>query len=100
MTFRAPLGATAGGDGYAAGFGKTRNVTGATIERVGQVDSGSGQEQTSQIRNSGAPDGPAAKSLTAAEARGKQIYLRGSSQSGKEIFAYIGEASLEVPGSS
>ena len=36
--------------------------------------------------------------LTPPEARGKQIYNRGTSASGKEIFAYIGDSSLEVPG--
>jgi ABC-type branched-subunit amino acid transport system substrate-binding protein len=38
--------------------------------------------------------------LTPAEARGKQIYLRGSSQSGRQILAYVGESALEMPGSS
>ena len=36
-------------------------------------------------------------SLTAREIRGKQIYLRGTSPSGKEILAYVGESSQEVP---
>lgn len=34
------------------------------------------------------------------ETRGKQIYLQGTSPSGKEILAYLGESSLEVPGSA
>ena len=38
--------------------------------------------------------------LTLREGRGKQIYVRGASPSGKEILAYLGESSLEVPGSS
>ncbi|HEX8130499.1 MAG TPA: ABC transporter substrate-binding protein [Pyrinomonadaceae bacterium] len=38
--------------------------------------------------------------LTPAEKRGKQIYLRGTSASGRETTAYLGEASLEVPGST
>ena len=38
--------------------------------------------------------------LTPQESRGKEIYLLGTSKSGKEIFAYIGESSLEVPGST
>jgi ABC-type branched-subunit amino acid transport system substrate-binding protein/cytochrome c553 len=38
--------------------------------------------------------------LTPEEKRGKQIYLRGTSASGREIMAYLGEASLEVPGSA
>jgi ABC-type branched-subunit amino acid transport system substrate-binding protein len=38
--------------------------------------------------------------LTPQERRGKQIYLRGTSSSGREILAYIGEASLEAPGSA
>jgi ABC-type branched-subunit amino acid transport system substrate-binding protein len=33
-------------------------------------------------------------------ARGKQIYLQGTSASGKEILAYLGESSLEVSGSA
>jgi ABC-type branched-subunit amino acid transport system substrate-binding protein len=36
--------------------------------------------------------------LTPQELRGKQIYLQGTSASGKDILAYIGDASLEVPG--
>ena len=32
--------------------------------------------------------------------RGRQIYMQGTSRSGKDILAYIGEASLEVPGST
>jgi ABC-type branched-subunit amino acid transport system substrate-binding protein/cytochrome c553 len=38
--------------------------------------------------------------LTPEEKRGKQIYLRGASASGREITAYVGEASLEVPAST
>ncbi len=38
--------------------------------------------------------------LTPQERRGKQIYLRGVSTSGREILAYLGDASLEVPGST
>src|SRR5689334_20012438 len=37
--------------------------------------------------------------LTAQEIRGKQIYSRGTSASGKEILAYVGDSSIEVPGS-
>ncbi|HKR13479.1 MAG TPA: ABC transporter substrate-binding protein [Pyrinomonadaceae bacterium] len=37
--------------------------------------------------------------LTAQESRGKQIYLQGTSPSGKDILAYVGDSSLEVPGS-
>ena len=36
--------------------------------------------------------------LSDQQKRGKQIYVRGTSSSGKEIFAYVGESSLEVPG--
>src|SRR5687768_3447020 len=36
--------------------------------------------------------------LTAQETRGKQIYLHGTSPSGKDILAYVGDAALEVPG--
>jgi ABC-type branched-subunit amino acid transport system substrate-binding protein len=38
--------------------------------------------------------------LTPQELRGKQIYLQGTSPSGKEVLAYIGDSSLEVPGST
>jgi len=38
--------------------------------------------------------------LTPQQRRGKQIYLQGTSPSGKEILAYIGDSSLEVPGSA
>jgi len=38
--------------------------------------------------------------LTSQESRGKEIYLFGTSKSGKDILAYIGDSSLEVPGSS
>ena len=37
--------------------------------------------------------------LNAQELRGKQIYTRGTSASGKEILAYVGDSSIEVPGS-
>ena len=38
--------------------------------------------------------------LTAQERRGKEIYVLGRSPSGKDIFAYLGESTLEVPGSA
>ena len=38
--------------------------------------------------------------LTPEQRRGKQIYVLGTSVAGKEILAYIGESSLEVPGSA
>lgn len=38
--------------------------------------------------------------LTPQEKRGKQIYVQGTSASGKEIMAYLGESALEVPGST
>jgi len=34
------------------------------------------------------------------ERRGKQIYVQGTAPSGKEILAYLGESSIEVPGSA
>lgn len=37
--------------------------------------------------------------LTPQEIRGKQIYTQGTSPSGKDILAYVGDAALEVPGS-
>lgn len=41
----------------------------------------------------------AQEALAPQESRGKQIYVQGTSPSGKEILAYIGESSLEVQGS-
>jgi ABC-type branched-subunit amino acid transport system substrate-binding protein len=38
--------------------------------------------------------------LSPQEQRGKQIYAHGTSASGKEILAYVGESSLEVPASA
>jgi ABC-type branched-subunit amino acid transport system substrate-binding protein len=38
--------------------------------------------------------------LTAVERRGKQIYLQGKSPSGKDILAYLGDDSMELPGSA
>lgn len=38
--------------------------------------------------------------LPSAERRGKQIYVLGTSASGKDIFAYVGEGSIEVPAST
>ena len=38
--------------------------------------------------------------LSTQESRGKQIYMLGMSKSGKDILAYIGDSSLEVPGST
>lgn len=35
--------------------------------------------------------------VAAAQNRGRQIYVQGTSPSGKEILAYVGDASLEVP---
>jgi ABC-type branched-subunit amino acid transport system substrate-binding protein len=45
-------------------------------------------------------DAPAQSSLTPQEKRGKQIYMQGTSASGKEILAYLGDASIEVPASA
>src|SRR6185503_18694129 len=39
-------------------------------------------------------------SLAQKQSRGRQIYVQGTSPSGKEILAYVGDASLEVPGST
>jgi ABC-type branched-subunit amino acid transport system substrate-binding protein len=39
-------------------------------------------------------------SLTPAQIRGKQIYTRGTSPSGRDILAYLGESSIEMPGSA
>ena len=38
-----------------------------------------------------------APAVAAAQSRGRQIYVQGTSPSGKEILAYVGDASLEVP---
>ena len=40
---------------------------------------------------------PAARQLTDQEKRGKFIYLRGGSPSGREITCYIGDGATEVP---
>jgi ABC-type branched-subunit amino acid transport system substrate-binding protein len=58
--------------------------------------------QTNAASASGSPAQAASGvvALTPAEKRGKQIYLRGTSASGREIMAYLGEASLEVPASA
>jgi ABC-type branched-subunit amino acid transport system substrate-binding protein len=39
-------------------------------------------------------------SLALKQSRGRQIYLQGTSQSGKDVLAYVGDASLEVPAST
>jgi ABC-type branched-subunit amino acid transport system substrate-binding protein len=46
------------------------------------------------------PTATAQSPLTPQETRGKQIYVQGTSPSGKEILAYVGEASLELPGNA
>jgi ABC-type branched-subunit amino acid transport system substrate-binding protein len=38
--------------------------------------------------------------LTPQEKRGKQIYVRGTSTAGRDILAYVGDATIEVPGST
>lgn len=38
--------------------------------------------------------------LSPQEKRGKQIYVQGTSPSGRDIFAYLGDAALEVPAST
>ncbi|HVF23630.1 MAG TPA: ABC transporter substrate-binding protein [Pyrinomonadaceae bacterium] len=42
----------------------------------------------------------AQSTLTPQEIRGRQIYTQGTSASGKEILAYIGDSALEVPGNT
>ena len=42
----------------------------------------------------------AQESIAQKQSRGRQIYMQGTSQSGKDVLAYIGDASLEVPGST
>lgn len=46
------------------------------------------------------PKALAQDSLSPRESRGKQIYVQGASPSGKEILVYVGESSLEMPGTS
>ena len=43
---------------------------------------------------------PVQDALTPQEKRGKQIYVQGTSSSGRAIMAYLGDAALEVPGSA
>src|SRR5258707_23026 len=47
-----------------------------------------------------AAQAPVPVPLTPREAQGKKIYTQGTSSSGKEILAYIGESSLEMPGNT
>lgn len=46
------------------------------------------------------PTATAQNPLTQQEIRGKQIYVQGTSPANKDILAYLGEGSLEVPGSA
>jgi len=43
---------------------------------------------------------PVPGQLTPREARGKKIYTQGTSPTGKDILAYLGESSLEMPGNT
>lgn len=47
-----------------------------------------------------ASDLVAQDSLALRQSRGRQIYIQGTSRSGKDILAYIGDESLEVPASA
>lgn len=47
--------------------------------------------------SSAAASGPGPGQLTEQEKRGKFIYLRGASPSGKEITCYLGDGTMEVP---
>ena len=42
----------------------------------------------------------AQESIAQKQSRGRQIYIQGTSQSGKDVLAYIGDTSLEVPAST
>jgi ABC-type branched-subunit amino acid transport system substrate-binding protein len=42
----------------------------------------------------------AQSSLTSPTIRGKQIYIQGTSPSGKDVLAYVGDSSIEVPASA
>ena len=42
----------------------------------------------------------AAGGLTPQEKRGKQIYVHGTAASGRDVLAYVGDATIEVPGST
>lgn len=57
-------------------------------------------DTTSTTAQTSTPSSVVASALTAQEKRGKEVYLRGTSASGQEIMAYLGEASLEVPAST
>ncbi|HEV2882623.1 MAG TPA: ABC transporter substrate-binding protein [Pyrinomonadaceae bacterium] len=65
-----------------------------------RAGSGVASAQTNAASGSQAQAASGVGALTPEEKRGKQIYLRGTSASGREITAYLGEASLEVPGSA
>jgi ABC-type branched-subunit amino acid transport system substrate-binding protein len=54
-----------------------------------------GWKAQGQVKSADGPD-----DVKLRERRGKQIYIQGTSASGKEILAYLGESSLEVPGSA
>jgi len=54
----------------------------------------------SAIAIAAAAQSPSNTQLTPQEKRGKQIYTRGVSQSGKEITAFLGDAAVEVPASA
>jgi ABC-type branched-subunit amino acid transport system substrate-binding protein len=70
-------------------FSHSRTVSRVTAQ---QTNAATPQTQTSPASG--------VVALTTEERRGKQIYLRGTSASGKEIMAYLGEASLEIPAST
>ncbi|HEV7902496.1 MAG TPA: hypothetical protein VGO96_01540, partial [Pyrinomonadaceae bacterium] len=55
---------------------------------------------TTATAQTSTPSSVVGGALTAQEKRGKEVYLRGTSASGQEIMAYLGEASLEVPAST
>ncbi|HZH90389.1 MAG TPA: ABC transporter substrate-binding protein [Pyrinomonadaceae bacterium] len=70
---------------------------GAASRASAQATAAPASTQTSQAAAAAAAGRVA---LTPEENRGKQIYLRGTSASGREITAYLGEGSLEVPASA
>jgi ABC-type branched-subunit amino acid transport system substrate-binding protein len=73
---------------------------GAARVATAQSNGGTGTAPAQTTTASTTPAAAGVVVLTPQEKRGKEIYLRGTSASGREIMAYLGEASLEVPAST
>jgi ABC-type branched-subunit amino acid transport system substrate-binding protein len=59
-----------------------------------------GVRQGNSLTPSGHGLTPSGRGLTTSERRGKELYLRGTSAAGRDVLAYLGDASLEVPAST